>query len=424
MTERQLDNQVNAKRELVLSQEQIGDQALAEALKVNTTLTELRLSYCQIGEAGARAIAEALRVTTTLTLLRLNVNGIGSAGVRTIAEALKVNKTVTVLNLSENQIGDIGAQVIADALKVNTTLKYLVLSANQIGAAGAHAIAELLKVNTQMGWLSLHRNRIGDAGAQTIAEALKVNPPLTYLDLRENQIGDIGAQEIAEGIKVNTRLGFLDLQLNCIGNAGLQAFDEARKDNRASTDVGIDRQVHPRLFSLLPRRLATAEDLQNVFHLLASGQELKDQPTSLPALPAELAELIMDKAHYWQGVQHTKRSRFGDDSPEHILKVTLPQGVNGNSIRVKSIQVFRDMGNRFDSNGSSRFDLIVLDEQRAVQYECSVKPTLADSSLELVTILPASHPVIRQMRAGWQVQVRASKSSRDVVFESLYVGYV
>ncbi|XP_004343548.1 hypothetical protein CAOG_07674 [Capsaspora owczarzaki ATCC 30864] len=167
--------------------------------------------------------------------------------------------------------------------------------------------------------------------------------------------------------------------------------------------------------------MATAEDLQTVFRLLTRGQELEDQPTSLPALPAEIAELIMDEAHYWQGVQHTKRQWFGDDTPNSILKVTVPQGVNGNSIRVKAIQVLRDWNRSNDIIGSG-FDLVVLDEQGAVQYEFSAKPTFANRSLQLVTIVPANHPVIQQMRAGWQVQVRASKSSRDVHFESLYVG--
>ncbi|KJE97230.1 hypothetical protein CAOG_07672 [Capsaspora owczarzaki ATCC 30864] len=363
--------------------------------KVKNAKKHLDLAERQIGDAEAQAIAEALKVNTTVTELSLYQNRIGATGARAIAEALQMNKAVTTLDLRENQIGAAGAQAIAEALKVNTTLAVL----------------------------SLYQNQIGDAGAQAIAEALRENKTVTRLGLYQNQTGDAGALAIAEALKVNTTLGLLDLRFNCIGKAGLQAIGEARQVNRTLTTLLIDRQVHPRLFSLLPRRLATAEDLQNVFHLLASGQELKDQPISLPALPAELAELIMDKAHYWQGVQHTKRSHFYD-SPERILKVTLPQRIDGGSVRVKAIQVFRDMGNRFDSNGSSRFDLIVLDEQRAVQYECSVKPTLVDSSLELVTILPASHPVIRQMRAGWQVQVRASKSSRDVVFESLRVGYV
>ncbi|KJE97191.1 hypothetical protein CAOG_07638 [Capsaspora owczarzaki ATCC 30864] len=354
--------------------------------------------------------------------LVLHKKQIDDAGARAIAEAFKVNTTLKELDLYQNQIGDAGLQAVAEALKVNTTLTSLDLEENRLGDAGAHAIAEALKVNKTLDWLNLNKNQIGDAGAQAIAEALKVNTTLSSLHLGDNQIGDIGAQAIAGALMVNKQLWWLDIRFNFIGKAGLQAIGEARQVNRTLNRLLIDTQINPLVFSSRPR-LATAEDLQNVFHLLSSGLALEDQPTSLPALPAEIAELIMDEAHYWQGVQHTKRSHFYD-SPERILKVTLPQRIDGGSVRVKAIQVFRDMGNRFDSNGSSGFDLIIRNEQGAVQYEFSAKPTFVNSSLELVTILPANHPVIRQMRAGWQVQVRASKSSRDVQFESLYVGYV
>ncbi|XP_011270743.1 hypothetical protein, variant [Capsaspora owczarzaki ATCC 30864] len=325
------------------------------------------------------------------------------------------------LYLSENQIGDAEAQIIAEALKVNTTATSLDLSENQIGDAGAQAIAEALKVNKTLFWLNLIDNQIGDAGAQAIAEALKVNKMVKTLSLSENQIGDIGAQAIAEALMVNKQLWWLDLKCNCIGDAGFQAIGEARQVNRTLAHLLIDKQINPLAFSLLPR-MSTAEDLHDVFHLLTSEPAVEDQSAALPALPTEIAELILDEAHYWQGVQHTKRQWFQYHSPECILKVTLPQGVNGNAIRVKEIHVLR--GNRSDSVNDTGFELIVQDEQGAVRYECSVKPTLVDSSLELVTIVPASHLVIRQMRAGWQVQVRPSKFHYNVVFESLYVGYV
>jgi Ran GTPase-activating protein (RanGAP) involved in mRNA processing and transport len=43
-------------------------------------------------------------------------------GVKTLANALKENTTVTEINLSHNQIRDEGASALADALKVNTSV--------------------------------------------------------------------------------------------------------------------------------------------------------------------------------------------------------------------------------------------------------------------------------------------------------------
>ncbi|KJE95162.1 hypothetical protein CAOG_005642 [Capsaspora owczarzaki ATCC 30864] len=389
--------------------------------KVKNAQDALYLSENQIGNAGAQAIAEALKANPTLTWLVLRRGQIGAAGARAIAETLNVNMRLTRLMLGRNELGDAGAKAIAAAIKVNSTLKRLDLHANMIGHDGAQAIAEALKVNTTVKRLYLDQNQIGDVGAHAIAEALKANTAVTALHLSENQIGDIGAQEIAEALKMNTTLKWLDLQSNCFSNAGLQAIREASQVNPTLTHLDLDLQINPRVFSLLPR-LATAEDLHNVFHLLTCGLALEDQPTSLPALPAEIAELIMDNAHYWQGAQHTKQLWFGDDTPADILEVKLPQSVNANSVRVKAIQVLRDSSTLHGSNVGNGFDLIVRDEQGAVRYECLAKPTFVDSNLQLATIWPANHPILRQMREGWQVQVRARKFYGDVLLESLYVG--
>eukprot|EP00019_Armaparvus_languidus_P001153 CAMPEP_0168591766 /NCGR_PEP_ID=MMETSP0420-20121227/7321_1 /TAXON_ID=498008 /ORGANISM="Pessonella sp." /LENGTH=76 /DNA_ID=CAMNT_0008627603 /DNA_START=431 /DNA_END=659 /DNA_ORIENTATION=+ len=56
-------------------------------------LSEKRLSAPMIAE-----LAEALKVNTTLTSIDLGYNKIGDAGAEQIAEALKVNKTLTSIN--------------------------------------------------------------------------------------------------------------------------------------------------------------------------------------------------------------------------------------------------------------------------------------------------------------------------------------
>ncbi|KJE94543.1 hypothetical protein CAOG_05175 [Capsaspora owczarzaki ATCC 30864] len=152
------------------------------------TLTSVE-SWNTVGDAGAQAIAEALKVNTTLTQLDLPYNQIGDVGAHAIAQALKVNTTVTKLYLLRNQIGDVGAQAIAEALKGNTTLTHVNLFHNHIGDAGAQAIAEALKGNTKLTKLYLGWNRVGDAGALSISEALQKNTTLRNLNLAENRIG-------------------------------------------------------------------------------------------------------------------------------------------------------------------------------------------------------------------------------------------
>jgi len=52
-------------------------RALAEALRLNTTLASLDLYYNHLLEGGGRALAEALRLNTTLASLDLSDNGMG-----------------------------------------------------------------------------------------------------------------------------------------------------------------------------------------------------------------------------------------------------------------------------------------------------------------------------------------------------------
>ena len=204
---------------------------LAEALKSNTTLTELHVSGNGIGDAGAAGLAEALKSNTTLTVLKIYGNDIGEAGAAGLAEALKSNTTLTVLNISGNGIGDAGAAGLAEALKSNTTLTELDIFHNLIGEAGAAGLAEALKSNTTLTELDVSHNRIGHAGAAGLAEALKSNTTLTVLKIDGNDIGDAGAAGLAEVLKSNTTLTVLKIYGNDIGDAGAAGLAEAFKSN-------------------------------------------------------------------------------------------------------------------------------------------------------------------------------------------------
>ena len=182
--------------------------ALAEGLKGNTSLGELYLSY-DIGTSGASALAEALKVNSTLTKLLLLDNNIGAAAATALAEALKSNRGLMELFLCNNNIGFAGAAALAEALKVNTTLITLNLSNNNIGAGGATVFAEALKTNTGLTDLCLYHNNIGAAGAIALAEALKVNTTLTKLNLYNNNITAPGAVALAEVRTTNTILKML-----------------------------------------------------------------------------------------------------------------------------------------------------------------------------------------------------------------------
>ncbi len=82
-----------------------GGRALAETLRLNTTLASLSLGSYELPEGGGRALAEALRLNTTVTSLNLNDNGLGEGRGRALSETLGLNTTVTSLTLDCNGLG-------------------------------------------------------------------------------------------------------------------------------------------------------------------------------------------------------------------------------------------------------------------------------------------------------------------------------
>ena len=103
----------------------------------------------RLNDADARLIAVELQFNSPLKSANLGLNDIGDEGVIAISEALKTNSTLTELGLdswsrSTNKIGPAGAQALADMLKVNRPLTALNLRYNDIGVEGGKAIAEVL----------------------------------------------------------------------------------------------------------------------------------------------------------------------------------------------------------------------------------------------------------------------------------------
>ena len=75
-------------------------QALAEALKVNRSITHIDLRENQIEDAGAQAMNQSL-LDPFLSM---------SFRCQALAEALKVNRSITHIDLCDNQIGQVGVE--------------------------------------------------------------------------------------------------------------------------------------------------------------------------------------------------------------------------------------------------------------------------------------------------------------------------
>ncbi|XP_044169044.1 nucleotide-binding oligomerization domain-containing protein 2-like, partial [Acropora millepora] len=218
----------------------IGDEganSLAQALRVNTSLSSLELRYNSIGDEGANSLAQALRVNTSLSSLDLHGNSIGGEGANSLAQALRVNTSLSSFDLGNNPIGHQGANSLAQALRVNTSLSSLDLSCNSIGDEGANSLAQALRVNTSLSSLDLGYNSIGHQGANSLAQALRVNTSLSSLELHNNSIGDEGANSLAHALRVKTSLSSLDLDGNSIGDEGANSLAQTLRVNTSLSSL-------------------------------------------------------------------------------------------------------------------------------------------------------------------------------------------
>ncbi|KFH62092.1 hypothetical protein MVEG_11731 [Podila verticillata NRRL 6337] len=99
-----------------------------QALKTNSSVTNLSLARNSIRDTGGEALGEALKTNSTLVTLQRS-SGTG--------EALKINSSLAILILADDLIGDHGALALSEALETNWTLAFLEMQNNLIGDNGA-----------------------------------------------------------------------------------------------------------------------------------------------------------------------------------------------------------------------------------------------------------------------------------------------
>lgn len=169
---------------------------IADALRSNAVLAELEFtSNKQIGPAGVQALAEMIKVNTTLRKLSLFSCSVGDEGVRHLAAALRVNETLKELDLTDNEFTHVGIVELAAALSVKRTLRSLWILHNVLGIAGVEAIAKAVPHSGLCG-LGL---TVSEREAVYVNEMLKKGARL--LELYVN--GALKSRMLEEGFRCN-----------------------------------------------------------------------------------------------------------------------------------------------------------------------------------------------------------------------------
>ena len=227
-----------------------GAVCLFDALKDNTTLSSLDfttncISWHKDMTSFAKylplcQLSDILKVNVTLTSLKLCKNDLSPSGVQGLFEALSENRTLKDLDLERMRMR---FNLPLKFLTSNKALTHLNLSRNLFNDPSIlRSIFEALRVNSTLTCLKLESVKmvtpqctectIGDSECQFISETLKVNTTLTDLDLSGNSTGDVGIQCISAALKVNTTLKYLNLTgQRCKYDTDLQCLWDALKIN-------------------------------------------------------------------------------------------------------------------------------------------------------------------------------------------------
>jgi Ran GTPase-activating protein (RanGAP) involved in mRNA processing and transport len=175
--------------------------ALARALHVNTSITELNLSWNLIRSPGARALAPALAASTTLRELDLGFNLLRCNGAAFLAPAISASPSLRVLSLRRNELGPNGSTHVADALRSNTSLRSLNLGLNGLAALGAAKIGEAIAQNSTLEHMDLDWNALRELGLHVLTSGLRNKCGLTFLDLSHNKLSHESARNLASALK-------------------------------------------------------------------------------------------------------------------------------------------------------------------------------------------------------------------------------
>jgi len=176
---------------------------LPHLIKNDPDLIWLSLGDCKIGRDKYLAVIEALKSNTSLKFISLSFTGIDIHGCRAIKETLMVNQTLTSIDLKNNNIGDLGFVTIMDAMQNNHTISYLDLRRNRISGKAMHAMRNALHTNTTLQKVELRDNSIGNEGCRMIMEGLHENITLLNLSMASNNIHTDVLQDCMAFVKRN-----------------------------------------------------------------------------------------------------------------------------------------------------------------------------------------------------------------------------
>jgi Ran GTPase-activating protein (RanGAP) involved in mRNA processing and transport len=264
---------------------------LARALYHNTSIKVLDISENSLDVMeSAEFLRGILRRNKNITTLDLSYNRFGqmTGAVECIADGLGSNSTLLNIDLSFCNLGDGGVSTLAQTLgSRNTTLQKLTLQYNSITALGVGVLLETMEHNSnRIRDLDLRSNYIESEGAILLARSLGNNAlaNLTRISFSDCDIDDDGFVALMSALEQNTSLLHLDLRNNVFSERAFVALAESLPEIEVLQRVDLSWCTG--LASAMPLLLAGLRKNTSLFRFHVTNCAL----SSVPPTPEETAK--------------------------------------------------------------------------------------------------------------------------------------
>jgi hypothetical protein len=210
-------------------------------------LSDVTLFCCRLSPASAPALARLLggSALTKLDIVNVGMQLLDAPAAALLGDALRVNSTLTTLRLhAVHLFADAGAAAaLLGALTGHASLRHLTLSYEDAPSEHAvtligPALAALVAANTPaLKKLSLSFFSLGDAGMRPLLEALPYNTQLNGMMCAGNRMSAAFVRDVLlPAVRANTSL--LSLSVDDAGNAMLDAVALVAARRAAAVGAG------------------------------------------------------------------------------------------------------------------------------------------------------------------------------------------
>jgi len=254
-----------------------GANFIAEALRVNGSLTSLNVSYNKLGPEGVKELAAGLAVSGSLTVCTLLKNDLNMEAASSLAGLGKeknislsgitrdqteanyahwslqpadavllaadlsnevVSASLTSIDVGYNQIAQAAALELLAIMKGKKMVSIGMAGCN-LGPEGAKEMAELVSVSASLTSINVGFNNIGQAAALELLAVMEVKKSMVSVGMASCSLGVEGAKEVAELVSVSGSLTEVNLRNNWLGSEGAKFIADALRVNGSLTSLNV-----------------------------------------------------------------------------------------------------------------------------------------------------------------------------------------